>query len=180
MRLLFLAALLFELSFPALARCPNPGPVSYSMGTQPSGDVDKIFCPVNGQPLDANLIGSSGCPAASFHYMNFSVDDPSLGIRLEYSCDANPQGQGPRSINGANCVDHSQYVRGVSIELAGPKAADYVLTYDCWSAAFNVCGHNIRHHGEKSAGQWCGDHFNSPSPWNRWWISRLNIYLRKK
>lgn len=164
----------------AAPRCPTPGAISYSMGAHPSLQSESVvYCPVKGRPLDANLIGPNGCPARGFNSMNFSVDDKKLGIYFVYSCDAHPMGRNPKRVNGENCVDNATYIRGFSIELAGPRKKEYDLTYECWSAAYAVCGPNIRYGGEKRAGEWCGDHFNSQSPWDQWWIIRISIYLRR-
>lgn len=166
----------------ARARCAlGPGEIAYSMEGRRSGDEEPTtFCPAPGQPLDANLMGPTGCPARAFHLMNFSVDDPKLGIAFEYSCDAAPFGRQPRRVNGTDCTDLSQYVRGFVIDLSGPKRDEYVLTYRCWSASFKACGRNIKDHGEKAAGEWCGFDQESPNPWSRWWITRVSIHLRRR
>ena len=145
-----------------------------------TSDADSAtFCPSGDEPATAGYGDYRVCPGYQLPNLAF-VTNQSPGIRLEYSCDAHPSGQNPTRVNGEDCTGRGQVVRGFSINLAGPNAQDYVLEYECWSAASNICGPNLRHSGLLQAGEWCGDHFNSPRPWNQWWITRVMVHLRRR
>ena len=100
-------------------------------------------------------------------------NNPQMNFRLACLAD----GFGERSTDGGYCPDEdriprSRYVKAIRLELHGPDADQYALSYRCWSARRGD-GEHLADHGEKGPGEWCG--INEPDHW----ITRIVVRVKK-
>jgi hypothetical protein len=127
---------------------------------------------------DAGLIDVHHTPepyrAVRLHVLrNDPHNNPRMNFRL--ACLADDAGE--QSTDGGYCpgqdqIPRSRYVKAIRLELHGPDADQYALSYRCWSARKGD-GEHLADHGEKGPGEWCG--FDEPDHW----ITRIVVKVRR-
>jgi hypothetical protein len=150
-----------------------------------SGEILRFPSPV---PLSAgwqNVISDNGMVdvqhiplpyrALRFHVLR---NDPHNNPRMNFRLACRAAGIGEQSTEGAYCpaedqFPRSQYVSAFRLELYGPDADRFDLSYRCWSARKGD-GEDLVDHGEKGAGDWCGS--DEPNHW----VTRIVVRVRKR
>jgi hypothetical protein len=104
-------------------------------------------------------------------------NDPHNNPRMNFRLSCLVDGVGEQSTDGGYCpeqdqIPRSKYVKAIRLELHGPDADQYALSYRCWSTRKGD-GEHLADHGEKGPGEWCG--FDEPDHW----ITRIVVKVRR-
>jgi hypothetical protein len=104
-------------------------------------------------------------------------NDPHNNPRMNFRLSCLADGVGERSTDGGYCPDQDQiarskYMTAIRLELYGPDADQYALSYRCWSTRKGD-GEHLADHGQKSPGEWCG--LDEPNHW----ITRIVVSVRR-
>jgi hypothetical protein len=145
---------------------PPPSP-SFMLEGLRSGEARRFPSPV---PLSAgwqNEISENGAidvqhfpegyRALRLHVLR---NDPHNNPRMNFRLSCLAAGVGEQSTDGGYCPDQDQiarskYVTAIRLELRGPDADQFVLSYRCWSTRKGD-GEHLSDHSEKRSGEWCG------------------------
>lgn len=104
-------------------------------------------------------------------------NDPHNNPRMNFRLSCLSEGIGEHSTDGGYCpeqdqIPRSQSLKAIRLELHGPDADQYALSYRCWSTRKGD-GEHLADHGEKAPHEWCGparpDH----------WITRIVVSVRR-
>jgi hypothetical protein len=140
---------------------PVPLPAGWQNVTSEGGMIDVNHAP---EPYRA----------VRLHVLrNDPHNNPQMNFRLACLAD----GFGERSTDGGYCPDEDRiprgrYMKAIRLELHGPDAYQYALSYRCWSARRGD-GEHLADHGEKGPGEWCG--IDEPDQW----ITRIVVRVKK-
>jgi hypothetical protein len=114
-----------------------------------------------------------------YHAMRFHVlrNDPRNNPRMNFRLGCLAAGVGEQSTEGAYCPNadqfpRSKYVKAFRLELHGPDADQFDLSYRCWSARKGD-GEDLVAHGDKRPGEWCG--VDEPGRW----ITRITVTVTR-
>jgi hypothetical protein len=104
-------------------------------------------------------------------------NDPHNNPRMNFRLACLADGVGEQSTDGGYCpgqdqIPRSTSVKAIRLELYGPDAGHFALSYRCWSARKGD-GEHLADHGEKQPGEWCG--LDEPDRW----ITRIVVSVRK-
>jgi hypothetical protein len=104
-------------------------------------------------------------------------NDPHNNPRVNFRLACLAEDVGEQSTDGGYCpgqdqIPRSTYVKAIRLELYGPDAGQFALSYRCWSARKGD-GEHLADHGEKSPGEWCG--LDEPDRW----VTRIVVSVRK-
>jgi hypothetical protein len=104
-------------------------------------------------------------------------NDPYNRPRMDFRLACLVDGVGEQSTDAGYCpaedlIPRSRYLRAIRLELFGPDADQFALSYRCWSAHRGDT-ENLADQGEKTSGEWCGldqiDH----------WLTRIVVRVRR-
>jgi hypothetical protein len=149
-----------------------------------SGEMRRFPSPV---PMPAgwqNVISEAGVidvqhipqpyRAMRFHVVrNDPRKNPQVNMRL--GCISDDVGE--QSTDAGYCpnddqIPRSKYVKAFRLELYGPDAGQFGLSYRCWSARQGD-GEHLVDHGDKSPGEWCG--LDEPGHW----VTRIVVSVKR-
>ena len=104
-------------------------------------------------------------------------NDPHNNPRMNFRLSCLADGVGEQSTDGGYCpeqdqIARSKYVKAIRLELHGPDADQFALSYRCWSTRRGD-GEHLADHGEKRSGEWCG--LDEPDHW----ITRIVVSVRR-
>jgi len=104
-------------------------------------------------------------------------NDPHNNPRMNFRLSCLADGVGKQSTDSGYCpaqdqIPRSNYVKAVRLELQGPDADQYALSYRCWSTRKGD-GEHLADQGEKGPGEWCG--LDEPDHW----ITRIIVSVRR-
>jgi hypothetical protein len=139
---------------------PVPLPAGWQNEVSEGGAVDVQHFP-------------EGYRAVRLHVLR---NDPHNNPRMNFRLTCLADGVGEQSTDGGYCPDQDQiarskYVKAVRLELYGPDADQFALSYRCWSARKGD-GEHLADYGEKRPGEWCGA--DAPDQW----ITRIVVSVR--
>jgi hypothetical protein len=146
-----------------LLRFPSPVPLSagWQNVVSDNGMIDVQHIPLPYRAMRLHVL------------RNDPRNNPQMNFRL--GCRA--AGIGEQSTDGAYCPNadqfpRSKYVKAFRLELHGPDADQFDLSYRCWSARKDD-GEDLADHGDKRAGEWCGS--DEPNHW----VTRIVVRVKK-
>jgi hypothetical protein len=147
----------------ATRRFPSPVPL-------PAGWQNEVS---EGGAIDVQHF-PEGYRAVRLHLLK---NDPHNNPRMNFRLSCLSEGIGEHLTDGGYCPDQDQiarskYVKAVRLELYGPDADQFALSYRCWSTRKGD-GEHSADHGEKSPGEWCGP--DEPDHW----ITRIVVSIRR-
>jgi hypothetical protein len=149
-----------------------------------SGETRRFPSPV---PLPAgwqNVISDEGVIDVHhipqpYRAMRFHVlrNDPRNKPRMNFRLACRADDVGEQSTDSGYCpgedqIPRSRYLKAIRLELYGPDAGQFGLSYRCWSTRKGD-GEYLVDHGDKFPDEWCG--FDEPDHW----VTRIVVRVKK-